>query len=82
MLTLMAALSYGWYYAPEWTEVKDPAALDAAAAGKRAWFVYSFPTQLRASNPGVLERVQASFDVVREFPGTVREGAVVVCRSR
>jgi 4-amino-4-deoxy-L-arabinose transferase-like glycosyltransferase len=79
----MAALAYGWYYAPDWTEVKDPAALDRAReAAPRSWFVYSFPTALRSSNPGVLERAEATFEVVRTFPGTIRDGAVVVLRSR
>lgn len=79
----MAALAYRWYYARDWTEVKDPSALDRAhAAAPRAWFVYSFPTALRSSNPGVLERAQAAFEVVRTFPGTIRDGAVVVCRAR
>ena len=72
-----------WLYAPEWTVVEKPADLDAKTAGAaRAWFVYAFPTALRDSNPGVLERVQERFEVVREFPGTVRDGTVVVCRTR
>lgn len=79
----MAALSYRWLYAKDWTEVKDALDVDQVLSqGHRTWFVYSFPTQLKASNPGVLERVEERFHVVREFPGTIREGAVVVMRSR
>jgi mannosyltransferase len=79
----MAALGYTWLYAPDWTEVKDVAQFDQAAGrASRAWFVHAFPTALRFTNPGLLERVQERFEVVREFPGTVKDGTVVVSRSR
>ena len=79
----MAGLAYSWLYAPEWTVVEKPRRSGPKTAGAaRAWFVYAFPTALRDSNPGVLERVQERFEVVREFPGTVRDGTVVVCRTR
>jgi hypothetical protein len=79
----MSALSYRWLYAPDWTEIEAPADLDRVLAeGHRTWFVYTFPTQLKAERPGVLERAEERFHTVREFPGTMREGAVVVMRSR
>jgi hypothetical protein len=79
----MAALAYESLYAPEWTRVMAPLEIDRKVAeGQRTWFVYSFPTALADSDPGVLEWVRERFHVVREFAGTVRDGTVVVTRSR
>jgi hypothetical protein len=79
----LASLPYERYYAPEWRVVEDLAELEAIRRySERAWLVYSFPTYMRAVHSGILERVQAEFDVVRVFPGSLGDGDIYVCRSR
>jgi hypothetical protein len=46
------------------------------------WLVYTLPIELRTYVPEVWDAVQAEFEVVRTFPGTLGDGAVNVCRNR
>ena len=50
--------------------------------GGRAFLVYTLPVELRAFHRDLLEIVDADFDTVRVFPGTLAGGDVYVCRER
>ncbi len=79
----LAIFPYRSYYAPEWLSAESPAELEAVRAGSPdLWLVYTFPTHLRSIHPEVFARIEADFEVVRAFPGTVGDGTVYVCRSR
>jgi hypothetical protein len=73
---------YGRYYAPDWVHAKDGAALDAARAAEgRTWVVYTLPRYLAATQPALMQQLEREYELVREFPGTVGDGVLVVRRS-
>ena len=79
--TGMAAKPLVDYYAPTWIEHETAEELDAAAAANpEAWLVYSFDKALKAMHPDVHALIEAKFEVVATFPGTLGGGAVHVCR--
>jgi 4-amino-4-deoxy-L-arabinose transferase-like glycosyltransferase len=78
----LAARPYREYYAPEWTPVASAGELDAIQkAGARTWLVFSFPIYMRSQHPDILDRADADFEMVREFPGSVGGGTIYVWRS-
>lgn len=72
----------GWY-APDW-KIADSAAELAAirAAAATTWLVYTLPEQLAAARPDVWAVVQAEFEPVAEFAGSMGGGIVFVVRAR
>lgn len=70
---------YRRYYAPEWTFAKDAAALAAAESrAGRTWVVYTLPRYLAATQPDLARVLDAEYELVREFPGSVGDGVLVV----
>jgi len=79
----MASYCYQNLFAPGWTPIDSLEDLDVARQGHdRVWLVYSFPTVLQTSHPQLYERLDAEFERVAEFPGTLADGTIFVCRSR
>lgn len=77
----LAAKVYTRYYAPTWVEVGSASELAALGAEhERVWFVYSLPVHFRSHHPDLLGLLEADFETVRVFPGTLSGGEVYVCR--
>jgi hypothetical protein len=72
----------GWY-ARDWRTADTAAELAAIrAAAATTWLVYTLPEQLAAARPDVWAAVQAEFQAVAEFEGSMGGGTVFVARSR
>ena len=79
----LADHAYSQYYAPAWPVAHDPEELAALRRQHtRTFLVYTLPTELQAFHPALWRAVQAGFEVIKIFPGTLGGGAVYVCRER
>ena len=79
----VAQYAYSEYYAPAWPVAQNSAELTALLRpGGRAFLLYTLPVELRAFHRDLLETVDADFDTVKVFPGTLAGGDVYVCRER
>ncbi|MGH7820467.1 MAG: hypothetical protein ACREQ9_11880, partial [Candidatus Binatia bacterium] len=82
----LAGRAFTRYYAPGWRfadTLQELEALEAEGDGSGAtWVLYTFSGHLATSQPELMERLRRRFEVVRVFPGTVGDGAIVVCRRR
>jgi hypothetical protein len=75
-----ATFCYQRYYNQPWIEVRDVEQLQAVLGGGRpVWLVYTMPQYLDLGKPALAAQIRESFRVVREFPGTLNGGAVLVC---
>jgi hypothetical protein len=71
---------YERFYGAGWTDVRTPAELEAVRRrASRTWFVYTLEPVFRAQLPEVHATVLGEFRRMRAFPGTLNNGAVVVC---
>ena len=72
---------YHRYYAPEWAWARSREELetDLAPAGA-TWVLYTLPRYLGATQPDLVAWLERDFELVRSFPGTVGDGAIVVRR--
>ena len=77
----LASYAYSTYYAPDLGVLEDAAELDALRAESPVWLIYSFSVHLRSTMPEIWQRIERDFEVVRSFPGTLRDGAIHVLRS-
>ncbi|MGC4055087.1 MAG: hypothetical protein QM757_40115 [Paludibaculum sp.] len=76
----LAASAYAWY-APQWARpLNDQAFLDSYRVKPAEWLVYTLPVHLKAWDPQTWRIVSQDYRVVREFPGTLGDGTVYVCR--
>ena len=77
-----AATAYREYYAPDLDFPPDAASLASLRSASRVWLIESFERVTRLTHPGEWADVQANFEPVAEFPGTVGDGTMHVLRSR
>lgn len=78
----MAARPYE-EYAPAWIAVDSVEELDAQLQpDATVWLVYAFRTALAQTRPELTARIDADFEKVATFPGTLRAGTIHVCRRR
>lgn len=78
----LATFPYQRLYQVDWTGVESLEALnDIRLRAKRTWLLYTFPPELESVYPDIVASIRRDFQVVKEFPGTVGEGAIIVCRS-
>ncbi len=71
------------YYARDWAQVERLEELQAVERGHpRTWLLYTFPVRLAAAYPEIWAHLQANYDSVATFPGTVGGGAIIVLTSR
>jgi mannosyltransferase len=76
----LASLPYREYFKPPWRVADGVGAIrDTRAGGLRTWMVYTFPVYLKAMEPEVMDVIQRECPTVRQFPGSVSGGEVVVC---
>ncbi len=79
----LAGVAYESYYAPQWTVAQTRDELDRLRSTRPGlWLVYTLPIEVRAYHPGMWELIEQEFDIVKVFPGTLGDGAVIVCRGR
>jgi mannosyltransferase len=79
----LARFGYGRYYAPAWKGVDTVPDLERLmAVSPRTWIVVAFPHQTAGARPAITARLQADFDRVAVFRGTLGDGAIWVYRSR
>jgi hypothetical protein len=69
-------------YRTDWAVVETRPELEALRArAARTWLVYTLATHFEAVYPDLNEAAQREFELVKEFPGTVGDGAIIVRRS-
>jgi hypothetical protein len=79
----LAAHAYSKYYAPQWPVANTAQELEALRPDRaRVFLVYTLPIELRAAHPDLWGRVEAEFETVKVFPGTLGGGEVYVARDR
>jgi hypothetical protein len=79
---LAATFCYQRYYNRPWEEVRSSSQLMAIlGAGRPVWLVYTFPRYLELADTDLAAMIREQFTILREFPGTLNGGAVVVCRA-
>lgn len=79
----VASFVYANYYAPQWARVETAGDLEALEhESKGVWFLYSLPLHMQAYHPGVYERVRATYQLARVFPGSLGDGDVYVYHWR
>jgi mannosyltransferase len=71
------------FYDVDWTVVSSDDDLEALRTGAgRTWVVHSFPIAFREEFPRARAMLDASFELVGRFDGTVHDGTVLVWRSK
>lgn len=76
----LAANAYT-YYAPKWLRpFDDRSFLALYQSDPPEYLVYTLPVHLKAWDPQTWQIVQRDYRVLREFPGTLGDGTVYVCR--
>jgi hypothetical protein len=79
----VARYAYSEYYAPTWPVARTGAELAALLRpGSRAFLLYTMPVELYAFHPDLVQVLNADFETVKIFPGTLGNGEVYVCRER
>ena len=53
----------------------------SAISGDGAWVLYTLPRYLEAKDPELMTILERDFELVRVFPGTLGDGAVIVRRA-
>jgi len=78
--TNLAGWVYRNYYKKDWDLVNTAQELDLVRArSRRTWLVYTLEPVLEGMAPEIARAARRDFRVVRRFPGTLNNGAVVVC---
>ncbi len=78
----LASVPYRRYYAPELEQVTTLKQLEAVRArGRATWLLYTFPIYMKAHHPDMLAAIESDFALVKEFPGTVGDGTIYLCRA-
>ena len=78
----LAIYPYENYYAPQWLTAESISDFDRVVDPRGTWVVSSFPTYLRSIHPEIVERLASDFELLREFPGTLGDGAISVYHTR
>jgi len=79
----LAAYAYSKYYAPEWKTADSWDELERIhAEGRRTWFVYTSQAHMAENYRDVVANLASQYELVKQFPGTLGDGAVFVYRTR
>ena len=79
----LAANAFSKLYAPEWRVANSWREVELLGSpSSRTWVVYTASKHAVENYPDVMAGIASNFDLVREFPGTLGDGAVFVYRSR
>jgi mannosyltransferase len=75
----IAAFVYDTFYHTNWPAIGSLDELNMVrSSADRTWLIYTFPPVLQARQPDIMATIGQHFAIVKEFPGTVREGTVFV----
>jgi len=80
----MATIPLKRYYAPDIAVVHTASELQNIRnenATRPVWFIYTFPDQLEFQNRDIWQVIKTDFVRTKTFPGTLSNGALIVCRS-
>ena len=78
----LATLPYEKLLKTDWQEVQTLAALnDVRSGARRTWLIYTLPIHIVDAYPEIVMTLESEFEVVKQFPGTLAGGTVIVCRS-
>lgn len=76
----LARFPYTAYFGKTWVEVEDVETLNTIRNHHpRTWLVYTLPIQLEAIYPEIMTSIENDFQIMAEYPGTLRGGTVYVC---
>ena len=78
----LATFVYRDYYAPEWSVVNSADDLRSLHKRGAVWFVFTMPLHFDAKYPDVVAELREHFEPVKEFPGTLGGGEILVYRSK
>ena len=78
----LASFVYKDYYAPEWDVAEDAETLkELQQRAPSPWLIYTLPIQVETYRPDIWEIIQAEYEPVKIFPGTLQGGGeIYVCR--
>jgi hypothetical protein len=79
----LAAHAYTEYYAPQWPAVSSAKELAGLPRnGGRIFVLYTLPIEIQGAHPDLWRDIEAGFETVKVFPGTLGGGEVYVSRDR
>jgi len=79
----LAAFPYQRFYKVDWQQVASLEELTKVRSrGGRTWLVYTMPIVLQSAHPEIMKSIQIDFEAVREFPGTLNGGNIVVALAK
>jgi uncharacterized membrane protein len=79
----LTVLPYQRYYKVDWGKVVTAEELDTARSrGQRTWLVYTMPIVLKAAYPEIMKSIDAHFQTVKVFTGTLSGGNIVVAVAK
>ena len=71
---------YQSLYNRDWESIDSLTALtEVRARAERTWLFYTLPIHLQSVHPEIMANLQADFEVMKTFPGTLGGGAIIVC---
>jgi hypothetical protein len=79
----LAGFPYQRFYKVDWEQVATLEELNEVRSRKgRTWLVYTMPIVLNSEHPEIMKSIQIDFEEVREFPGTLNGGNIVVALAK
>ncbi|MBI1746351.1 MAG: glycosyltransferase family 39 protein [Acidobacteria bacterium] len=71
------------YYNPAVRAINSPGDLERLLReGRPVWLLYIFPASMKLRQPALYQYIEEHFTLIRQFPGTVGDGTVYVCRNK
>jgi mannosyltransferase len=79
----LTVFPYQRFYKVDWRQVATLEELNTIRSrGGRTWLVYTMPIVLNSAYPEIMKSIQIDFEAVREFPGTLSGGNIVVALAK
>jgi 4-amino-4-deoxy-L-arabinose transferase-like glycosyltransferase len=78
----LTRVPYEQFYKVDWKAVNNVEELNSIRSqAKRTWLLYTFPVKLKTKHPKIMASIKRDFKVMKQFPGTLNGGTIIVCRS-
>ncbi|MGH7766310.1 MAG: glycosyltransferase family 39 protein [Candidatus Binatia bacterium] len=79
----LTVFPYERFYKADWGKVTTVEELNRARSrGTRTWLVYTMPVVLQAAYPEIKAAIDAEFETVKKFSGTLNGGEIVVALAK
>jgi len=79
----LTVFPYERFYKAGWEKVTTLEEMNQARSrGARTWLVYTMPVVLQAAYPEIKAAIDAEFETVKKFSGTLNGGEIVVARAK